>query len=187
MATINSTLISGAGAFTALLPLLAGKRRILLVTDANVGKLDAAQQIRALLEDEGLQLQVMDSVPAEPSQHDMAQILRLVSANQAELIVGIGGGSVLDGTKLLSRSAASPLAGAGCAAGRRKAAAKGDLVINSRHRRNRFRSHAERDPGDPGTEHQGGDYLAGFAAGLCCPAAGAHHQHARAYRLFDRH
>ena len=102
MATINSTLISGAGAFTALLPLLAGKRRILLVTDANVGKLDAAQQIRALLEDEGRQLQVMDSVPAEPSQHDMAQILRLVSANQAELIVGIGGGSVLDVTKLLS-------------------------------------------------------------------------------------
>ena len=37
MATINSTLISGAGAFTALLPLLAGKKRILLVTDANVG------------------------------------------------------------------------------------------------------------------------------------------------------
>ena len=32
MATINSTLISGAGAFNALLPLLTGKQRILLVT-----------------------------------------------------------------------------------------------------------------------------------------------------------
>lgn len=102
MATINSTLISGAGAFTALLPLLIGKQRILLVTDANVGKLDAARQIRTLLEDEGRQVQIVDSVPAEPSQHDMRQILRLVSGNQPALIVGIGGGSVLDVAKLLS-------------------------------------------------------------------------------------
>lgn len=102
MATINSTLISGAGAFTALLPLLIGKQRILLVTDANVGKLDAARQILTLLEDEGRQVQIVDSVPAEPSQHDMRQILRLVSDNQPALIVGIGGGSVLDVAKLLS-------------------------------------------------------------------------------------
>ena len=61
MATINSTLISGAGAFTALVPLLAGKQRILLITDANVGKLDAAQQIRAILEGEGRQVQVIDA------------------------------------------------------------------------------------------------------------------------------
>lgn len=102
MATINSTLISGAGAFTALLPLLTGKQRVLLVTDANVGKLDAARQIRAILEDEGRQVQVIDSVPAEPSQHDMAHIQSLVGATRPELIVGIGGGSVLDVTKLLS-------------------------------------------------------------------------------------
>lgn len=44
----------------------------------------------------------MDTVPAEPSQHDMAQIQRLVSASEPQLIVGIGGGSVLDVTKLLS-------------------------------------------------------------------------------------
>ena len=102
MATINSTVISGAGAFTALVPLLAGKQRILLITDANVGKLDAAQQIRAIVEGEGRQVQVIDAVPAEPSQHDMAQIQNLVGASQPELVVGIGGGSVLDVTKLLS-------------------------------------------------------------------------------------
>lgn len=102
MATINSTVISGAGAFTATVPLLAGKQRILLITDANVGKLDAAQQIRAILEGEGRQVQVIDAVPAEPSQHDMAQIQNLVGASQPELVVGIGGGSVLDVTKLLS-------------------------------------------------------------------------------------
>ncbi|MEN0617083.1 iron-containing alcohol dehydrogenase [Klebsiella indica] len=102
MATINSTLISGAGAFTALRPLLAGKQRILLITDTNVGKLDATRRIRALLEDEGRQVQMIDAVPAEPSQHDMAQIYSLVTADQPEMVVGIGGGSVLDVTKLLS-------------------------------------------------------------------------------------
>ena len=35
MATIHSTIISGAGASSALLPLLAGKTSILLVTDKN--------------------------------------------------------------------------------------------------------------------------------------------------------
>lgn len=102
MATINSTIISGAGAFTALVPLLANKQRILLITDANVGRLDAARQIRALLQDGGRRVQVVDSVPAEPSQHDMAQIQNLVGSSQPELVVGIGGGSVLDVTKLLS-------------------------------------------------------------------------------------
>lgn len=102
MATINSTLISGAGALTALLPLLAGKQRLLLITDANVGKLDATRQIRALLEDGGRQVQMIDAVPAEPSQHDMARIYSLVTAGQPEMVVGIGGGSVLDVTKLLS-------------------------------------------------------------------------------------
>lgn len=42
MATIHSTIISGAGASSALLPLLAGKTSILLVTDKNVGALEAA-------------------------------------------------------------------------------------------------------------------------------------------------
>lgn len=102
MTAINSTLISGAGAYSALVPLLAGKRRVLLVTDAHVGKLDAVHQIRTLMQEGERQVQIIDAVPAEPSQHDMMQILRLASGNLPELIVGIGGGSVLDVSKLLS-------------------------------------------------------------------------------------
>ena len=49
MATIHSTIISGAGASSALLPLLAGKTSILLVTDKNVGALEATQAIHRLL------------------------------------------------------------------------------------------------------------------------------------------
>ncbi|MCP6479221.1 iron-containing alcohol dehydrogenase, partial [Escherichia coli] len=53
MATIHSTIISGAGASSALLPLLAGKTSILLVTDKNVGALEATQAIHRLLAAEG--------------------------------------------------------------------------------------------------------------------------------------
>ncbi len=76
MVTINSTLISGAGAIPAIAPLLAGKEKILLVSDGNVIKLAPTQQIRALLTANGADLQLIDNVPPEPSQHDVANILQ---------------------------------------------------------------------------------------------------------------
>ncbi|WP_234281792.1 iron-containing alcohol dehydrogenase [Klebsiella quasipneumoniae] len=102
MATIHSTIISGAGASSALLPLLAGKTSILLVTDKNVGALEATQAIHRLLAAEGRVVEVIDTVPAEPSHHDVAQIVSQLDASQPQLVVGIGGGSVLDVAKLLS-------------------------------------------------------------------------------------
>ncbi|MGK9175309.1 iron-containing alcohol dehydrogenase [Yokenella regensburgei] len=102
MVTINSTLISGAGAIPSLAPLLAGKKNLLLVSDANVIKLEATRQILALLTAEGRQVQIIDTVPPEPSQHDVATIMASAPASAIDLVVGIGGGSVLDVTKLLS-------------------------------------------------------------------------------------
>ena len=102
MATINSTIISGAGAISALKPVLAGKKSILLVTDANVGKLEATKRIQHLLGENTVDVRIVDSVPAEPSQHDVAQIVAQLAGAQPEMVVGIGGGSVLDVAKLLS-------------------------------------------------------------------------------------
>lgn len=102
MVTINSTLISGAGAIPAIAPLLTGKEKILLVSDGNVIKLAPTQQIRALLTANGADLQLIDNVPPEPSQHDVANILQGLGDKTFDLVVGIGGGSVLDVAKLLS-------------------------------------------------------------------------------------
>ncbi len=82
--------------------MLAGIKRILLVTDANVGKLAATKQIQHLLGENNVDVRIVDSVPAEPSQHDVAQIVAQLAEAQPELVVGIGGGSVLDVAKLLS-------------------------------------------------------------------------------------
>jgi alcohol dehydrogenase class IV len=91
VATIHSTIISGAGASSALLPLLAGKTSILLVTDKNVGALEATQAIHRLLAAEGRVVEVIDTVPAEPSHHDVAQIVSQLGASQPQMVVGIGG------------------------------------------------------------------------------------------------
>ncbi|MDD7995151.1 iron-containing alcohol dehydrogenase [Kosakonia radicincitans] len=102
MVTINSTLISGAGAIPAIAPLLASKKNVLLVSDGNIIKLAATQQIRALLESDGRHVQLIDNVPPEPSQHDVAKIVGALHITAFDLVVGIGGGSVLDVAKLLS-------------------------------------------------------------------------------------
>jgi alcohol dehydrogenase class IV len=67
VATIHSTIISGAGASSALLPLLAGKTSILLVTDKNVGALEATQAIHRLLAAEGREVEVIDTYRRSPA------------------------------------------------------------------------------------------------------------------------
>lgn len=102
MLTINSTVLSGAGAFASLLPLINGKKHLLLVTDGNIGKLDGVRQIRALLEENSARVTVIDNVPAEPGHRDVRAQLTSLDAAGVDLVVGIGGGSVLDVAKLLS-------------------------------------------------------------------------------------
>ncbi|WP_336285278.1 iron-containing alcohol dehydrogenase [Citrobacter arsenatis] len=102
MATINSTVISGSHAIPALEPLLSGKRQLLLVTDANIVRLDAVAQIRALLANDGRQVTLIDNVPAEPGHHDVSTLVKRVADLNVEMVIGIGGGSVLDVAKLLS-------------------------------------------------------------------------------------
>ncbi|MFI4547000.1 MFS transporter [Klebsiella pneumoniae] len=93
MATIHSTIISGAGASSALLPLLAGKTSILLVTDKNVGALEATQAIHRLLAAEGREVEVIDSVPAEPNHHDdrlvHKKVLSLTATRKLFLTIGL--------------------------------------------------------------------------------------------------
>lgn len=102
MVTINSTIISGAGAIPAIRPLLHGKAHILLVTDGNISRLEGAKQIRTLLEEDNRSITIIDNVPPEPSHHDVSQVLGGLTSCKFDLIVGIGGGSVLDVAKLLS-------------------------------------------------------------------------------------
>jgi alcohol dehydrogenase class IV len=99
---INSTVISGYQALNDIGYLLAGKSRVLLVTDKNVANQPAVQALIQQITATAPALSVIQDVPPEPSHHDVAAILQRLESKSVDLVVGIGGGSVLDVAKLLS-------------------------------------------------------------------------------------
>lgn len=103
MTTINSTLISGSGAILGIKSLLSDKKNILFVTDTNIVRLADTQTIIKLAQGEGRNVHIIDNVPPEPSNHDVDAILsQLHDKSSYDLVIGVGGGSVLDIAKLLS-------------------------------------------------------------------------------------
>ncbi|MGD9423679.1 iron-containing alcohol dehydrogenase [Pantoea sp. NSTU24] len=99
---INSTVISGYQALNDMRYLLQGVSAAVVVTDRNIEAIPAVQALIGQLRDRIPQLCLVNSVPPEPSQHDVAAILATLPHQQADMVIGIGGGSVLDVAKLLS-------------------------------------------------------------------------------------
>ncbi len=99
---INSTVISGYQSLNDMSYLLNGKEKALLVTDKNIEGIPAVQALIAQLKQQIATVSVVNSVPPEPSQHDVAAILSALPSRDVDLVIGVGGGSVLDVAKLLS-------------------------------------------------------------------------------------
>jgi len=102
VALINSTILSGSDAIKALTPVVADKQRLLVLTDKNIVNLPATTQIMTLLSQDGRHVKLIDDVPAEPTHTDVEAVLSRTAGKTFDLVVGIGGGSVLDVAKLLS-------------------------------------------------------------------------------------
>lgn len=99
---INSTLISGFQALNDIGYLIQNRRSLLLVTDKNISAIPAVATLKEQLRRQADSLIILDNVPPEPSQHDVAAQLESLNGRQVEMVIGIGGGSVLDVAKLLS-------------------------------------------------------------------------------------
>lgn len=99
---INSTVISGYQALNDMRYLLEGISTAVVVTDRNIEAIPAVQALMGQLRDQIPGISVVNSVPPEPSQHDVAAIIATLSRGQVDMVIGIGGGSVLDVAKLLS-------------------------------------------------------------------------------------
>jgi len=99
---INSMVISGYQSLNDIGYLLGNKENALLVTDKNIEGIPAVQTLIGQLRQHIGMVSVINTVPPEPSQHDVAAILDALPTGDIDLVIGVGGGSVLDVAKLLS-------------------------------------------------------------------------------------
>ena len=99
---INSTIISGSQAINDIRYLLTSRQHVLFVTDRNIVQQPGVQALLNQVKANVPAITLIDNVPPEPSQHDVAHILEALPNARTELVIGVGGGSVLDVAKLLS-------------------------------------------------------------------------------------
>ncbi|MDW8844798.1 iron-containing alcohol dehydrogenase [Erwinia sp. MMLR14_017] len=99
---INSTVISGYQTLNDIGYLLEHKQHVLLVTDKNIAGIPVVQALIKQICAKVATVKLIDSVPPEPSQHDVAALLSTLNTRGVDMVIGVGGGSVLDVAKLLS-------------------------------------------------------------------------------------
>ncbi|WYQ42658.1 iron-containing alcohol dehydrogenase [Bacillus sp. FSL W7-1321] len=99
-------LIAGIGAFTELVSHLQkavpSVERVLIVTQPFVKKLYFYQVMTSSLEKAGLSYDVVTDIEPEPTEANIENIKERVRHSSYDVLIGLGGGSVLDSTKLLS-------------------------------------------------------------------------------------
>jgi alcohol dehydrogenase class IV len=79
-----------------------GATKVALIFDGGVKASGMADRVLKLLEDAGLTVAIFDDVKADPTDESVETIYQTVAKDAgSELVVGLGGGSVLDSAKML--------------------------------------------------------------------------------------
>lgn len=95
---------SGNGSMEQLREVVSetGATKVCLMTDQGVFGCGLAQKPKDILESCGTKVTVVNDVPREPSVYDVQKLYEELKAEEVELIVAIGGGSVIDMSKIMS-------------------------------------------------------------------------------------
>ena len=86
----------------------AGYRSVLLITDVTLHRLGYHQKVREALEAHGVQCTVFSGISSEPTIHIIEEGKEAAVASDADCIVALGGGSVLDSSKIIAATAKHP-------------------------------------------------------------------------------
>ncbi|WP_392559568.1 iron-containing alcohol dehydrogenase [Orbus mooreae] len=99
---INSTILSGKGMLNEINSLVKNRHHVLFLTDKNIINLADVSKLIKNIQDIAPVFTLIDDIPPEPSHHDVTALLTKMKISNADLVIGIGGGSVLDVAKLVS-------------------------------------------------------------------------------------
>jgi len=79
-----------------------GAKKITIITDRGVWDSGLVKKPKSALETAGVELNVFHDVPAEPAVGQIETIFENIKAFNSHMLIGIGGGSVMDTAKILS-------------------------------------------------------------------------------------
>lgn len=79
-----------------------GSKRVMVVTDPNVRKLDAMKQVIEGLEREGVKYEIFDKVRVEPKDYSIKEAINYAKPWKPDAFLAVGGGSVIDTAKLMN-------------------------------------------------------------------------------------
>ncbi|AEO63991.1 uncharacterized protein THITE_2063410 [Thermothielavioides terrestris NRRL 8126] len=79
-----------------------GAKRVCVVTDATVDKLEAMRQVREALDGEGIEYVVYANVKVEPKDYSVKEAIEWVKPHRPDAFLAVGGGSVIDTAKLMN-------------------------------------------------------------------------------------
>ncbi|KAK2809354.1 hypothetical protein FQN50_003813 [Emmonsiellopsis sp. PD_5] len=79
-----------------------GAKRVCVVTDSNVAKLDAMKHAVEALNKEGVEFTVYDKVRVEPKDYSIKDAIAFAKPYNADAFLAVGGGSVIDTAKLMN-------------------------------------------------------------------------------------
>ncbi|KAK4155702.1 sulfite reductase [NADPH] flavoprotein component-like protein [Chaetomidium leptoderma] len=79
-----------------------GAKRVCVVTDATVDKLEAMRQVREALDAEGIEYRVYGRVMVEPKDYSIKEAIEWAKPYAPDAFLAVGGGSVIDTAKLMN-------------------------------------------------------------------------------------
>lgn len=79
-----------------------GAKRVCVVTDTNVNKLDAMKQVHEGLQRVGIEYTVYDKCRTEPKDYSIKEAVDFAKPYQPDAFLAVGGGSVIDTAKLMN-------------------------------------------------------------------------------------
>ncbi|MGD6942727.1 iron-containing alcohol dehydrogenase [Cytobacillus gottheilii] len=102
--TIPANLYGGSGSLHELSNILKKEsaRKVIVYTDKGIRNAGLVDELCEVLEETGVEFNVYDDIKPEPSYIEVEKIQEETKNAQADLIIGFGGGSVMDAAKLCS-------------------------------------------------------------------------------------